>query len=335
MNTTSATEPTETEPATSRLGVARRGLGVGLTSLRDYGIVVSFVVIFVFLTFKSNVFFTKVNLFNVLDQNSEFGIMAVGGTLVLIAGGFDLSVGAIFALTGVVAAKSAAHMDPTFALMLGALVGLAVGICNGIITTVGRINPIVGTLASGIIIQGIALVATNGLLINVTKPGFTSLGQGTIFTLHYSVLVWAGFALVGGFLLSRTIYGRYIFASGGNAEAARLSGVRVNLVRGSTYAISGLSAGVAGVLVASRVATGEADTAAFPLTVIAGIVIGGTSILGGEGAIWRSVLGILLLALIGNGFNLLGVNPIYQQILQGSIILAAVAVDAWARKSSG
>src|SRR5262249_48889651 len=193
---------------------------------------------------------------------------------------------------------------------------------------------IVGTLAMSIVIQGVALVITSGLLINVTKPGFTSLGQGTIFTLHYSVIVWTIFAAVCGFLLSRTRYGRFIFASGGNAEAARLSGVRVNLIRGSTYAISGLSAGIAGVLVASRVATGEADVATFPLAVIAGIVIGGTSILGGEGAIWRTILGILLLALIGNGFNLLGVNPIYQQILQGGIILAAVAVDAWARKTS-
>jgi len=209
-----------------------------------------------------------------------------------------------------------------------------VGIVNGFITTVGRINPLVGTLASSIIIQGVALVLTSGLLVNVSTPGFTSLGQGTIFTLHYSVIVWGVFALVCGFLLWRTKYGRYIYASGGNAEAARLSGVRVNLIRGSAYAISGLSAGIAGVIVASRVATGDASTGTFPLAVIAGIVIGGTSILGGQGAVWRSVLGILLLALIGNGFNLLGVNPIYQQILQGSIILTAVAVDAWARKTS-
>jgi ribose transport system permease protein len=234
----------------------------------------------------------------------------------------------------VIAAQSSAHMNPTYAIALGVLAGLGVGIVNGFVTTVGRINPLVGTLASSIIIQGIALVLTSGLLVNVTAPGFTSLGQGTIFTLHYSVIVWAVFALVCGFLLWRTKFGRYIYASGGNAEAARLSGVRVNLIRGSAYAISGLSAGIAGVIVASRVATGDASTGTFPLAVIAGIVIGGTSILGGQGAVWRSVLGILLLAVIGNGFNLLGVNPIYQQILQGSIILTAVAVDAWARKSS-
>jgi ribose transport system permease protein len=318
----------------SRFRHARRGVGIGLTSLRDYGIVASFIALFVVLTFKSGVFLTKVNLFNVLDQNAANGIMACGGTLVLIAGGFDLSVGAIFALSGVIAAQSAAHINPTYALILGALSGLGVGILNGVVTTVGRINPIVGTLASSIVIQGVALVLTGGLLVNVTRAGFTSLGQGTIFTLHYSVIAWGLFALISALLLWRTKFGRYMFASGGNAEAARLSGIRVSLVRGTAYAISGLSAGIAGVIVASRVATGEADTGTFPLAVIAGIVIGGTSILGGEGAIWRSVLGILLLALIGNGFNLLGVNPIYQQILEGSIILTAVAVDAWARKSS-
>jgi ribose transport system permease protein len=323
-----------TDTPASRFHLARRGLGVGLSSLRDYGIVASFIVIFVYLTFKSDVFLSKVNLFNVLDGNSSDGIMAVGGTLVLIAGGFDLSVGAIFALSGVIAAMLAPHMAPEWALTLGALSGVGLGICNGIITTVGRINAIVGTLATSIIIQGIALLLTNGQLVIVTNPDFTSFGQGEIFTLHYSVIVWAVFALICGFLLSRTNFGRHIFASGGNAEAARLSGVRVNLVRCSTYAISGLSAGIAGVLVTSRVATGDASTGTFPLAVIAGIVIGGTSILGGQGAVWRSVLGVLLLALIANGFNLLGVNPVYQQILQGSIILTAVAVDAWARKTN-
>ena len=137
----------------SRFGHARRGLGIGLTSLRDYGIVASFIALFVVLTFKSGVFLTKVNLFNVLDQNAANGIMACGGTLVLIAGGFDLSVGAIFALSGVIAAQSAAHINPTYALILGALSGLGVGILNGVVTTVGRINPIVGTLASSIVIS--------------------------------------------------------------------------------------------------------------------------------------------------------------------------------------
>jgi ribose transport system permease protein len=125
-----------------------------------------------------------------------------------------------------------------------------------------------------------------------------------------------------------------VYAVGGNAEAARLSGIRVGLVRGVTFALSGLAAGLAGVVVASRVSTGQADTGAgLELAAIAAIVIGGTSILGGEGAIWRTVLGVVLITLIGNGFNLLNVDPTYQQIFQGVIILLAVGIDAWARRS--
>ena len=319
----------------SRFHLARRSVGVGLTSLRDYGIVVSFIVIFVFLTFKSDVFLSKVNLFNVLDGNSSDGIMAVGGTLVLIAGGFDLSVGAIFALSGVIAAMLAPHMDPDARDHARSPVGPRRSASSTASSrpwaastrSSARWRPRSSSRAS-------RSCSRTGCWSTSRLPASASLGQGTIFTLHYSVIVWAVFALVCGFLLWRTKFGRYIYASGGNAEAARLSGVRVNLIRGSTYAISGLSAGIAGVIVTSRVSTGDASTGTFPLAVIAGIVIGGTSILGGQGAVWRSVLGILLLALIGNGFNLLGVNPIYQQILQGSIILTAVAVDAWARKTS-
>lgn len=306
-----------------------------ISVLRDYGIVVSFLALFLTLSITSDVFLTKRNLLNILDQSAAVGLMACGGTIVIIAGGFDLSVGAIFAISGIVATKLVFHMDPAPALLLGALTGLAIGVGNGVLTTAGRINPIVATIASSIIIRGIALVMTGGFLVNVVDPSFTSLGRGEVGGIHYSVVVWAVFAVLCGIILRQTTFGRYIFASGGNPEAARLSGISVGLIRTAAYAISGLSAGLAGIIVASRVATGQADAGTgIELSVIAAIVIGGTSILGGEGAIWRTILGVLLLALIGNGFNLLGVNPIYQQILQGGIILSAVAVDAWARRGT-
>jgi ribose transport system permease protein len=314
---------------------AREAPGLRVSALRDYGIVVSFVTLFLLLTFTSDVFFSRVNLLNILDQNSDLGLVACGGTLVIIAGCFDLSVGAIFALSGVAAAQLNAHMAPGFALLVGALTGLGIGVGNGILVTVGRMNPLVATLGSSLVIAGLAVVMTNGMLVTVTDTSFSSLGQGTVFGIKYSIVMWGVFALACGTLLSRTVFGRYIYASGGNALAARLSGIRIGVVRTVSYAISGLSAGLAGVLVASRVSTGEADTGAtLPLSAIAAIVIGGTSILGGEGAIWRTILGVLMLALIGNGFNLLGVNPIYQQILQGGIILAAVGLDAWARAAT-
>lgn len=322
----------ESTPAASLARI--RAPRMQVAAVRDYGIVFAFLAMFITLSISSPVFFTSANLLNVLNQSSEVGIIAAAGTLVVIAGGFDLSVGAVYAVCGVVAAQAAPHVGVVPALVSGVLVGLGFGICNGGIVTLGRINPFVATLASSIIVRGIALVLTGGTLITVQTPGFGSLGQGSILTIRYAIIVWLVFTLLMAFLLARTTLGRYVYAVGGNAEAARLSGIRVGLVRGTTFALSGLAAGLAGVVVASRVSTGQADTGAgLELAAIAAIVIGGTSILGGEGAVWRTVLGVLLITLIGNGFNLLNVDPTYQQIFQGIIILFAVGIDAWARRN--
>jgi ribose transport system permease protein len=304
---------------------------------RDYGIVVVFVALFVVLSLASPVFFSRVNLLNILDQWSATLIIAVAGTLVLIAGGFDLSVGSIYAFSGVIAALTVGHIGAWGAILLGVAAGLGCGVVNGILATWGRINPFIATLATSIMIGGFALVLTDGNLISVLDNGhFTVLGRSDFETIKYSVWTLLAFTLLCGYLLSRTTYGRRVYASGGNPEAARLSGVRVNLVKASTFALSGTAAGIAGVIVASRVATGQADSGGLgiALDAVAGIVIGGTSILGGAGAIWRTVLGVLLLAMIGNGFNLLNVNSTYQRIFQGAIILFAVGVDAWSRRSA-
>ena len=305
--------------------------------MRDYGIVAVFVALFVVLSLASPVFFSRVNLLNILDQWSATLIIAVAGTLVLIAGGFDLSVGSIYAFSGVIAALTVGHIGAWGAILLGVAAGLGCGVVNGIIATWGRINPFIATLATSIMIGGFALVLTGGNLISVLDNGhFTVLGRSDFETIKYSVWTLLAFTLLCGYLLSRTTYGRRVYASGGNPEAARLSGVRVNLVKASTFALSGTAAGIAGVIVSSRVATGQADSGGLgiALDAVAGIVIGGTSILGGAGAIWRTVLGVLLLAMIGNGFNLLNVNSTYQRIFQGAIIVFAVGVDAWSRRSA-
>lgn len=303
--------------------------------VRNYGIVVSFLAIFIVLSLTSRVFLSSQNLLDILDESAQVGIMACGGTLVFIAGGFDLSIGATFALAGMIAAEAAVgHVDPLAALVLGVCVGIGVGTVNALLTTIGRINAFITTIATQFIFYGVASVITGGLLITVTNPSFTMIGRGAVGGVTYQVIAWIAFALICGFVLSRTSVGRYIYATGGNIEAARLSGVRVGLIRGATFAVSGFSAALAGVLSVSRTATGEptADMG-IELTVIASIVIGGTSIYGGEGAIWRTMLGVLLLTLIGNGFNLLNLDPTYQEVFQGIVILAAVAVDAWARRS--
>jgi ribose transport system permease protein len=308
-----------------------------LAGLRDYGIVFAFVALFIVLSIASPVFFTRINLLNILDQWSSTLIIAVAGTLVFIAGGFDLSVGSIFALSGVIAALTVGHIGAWGSILLGIGAGLGCGVVNGILATLGRINPFITTLATSIMIAGLAQSLTNGNLISVlTNTHFTVLGRGDFGTIKYSVWTLLAFTLLCGYLLSRTTYGRRVYASGANPEAARLSGVRVSLVKASTFALSGTAAGIAGVIVASRVATGQANSGGLTvaLDAVAGIVIGGTSILGGAGAIWRTVLGVLLLAMIGNGFNLLNVNSTYQQIFEGAIILFAVGLDAWSRRTS-
>jgi ribose transport system permease protein len=212
-------------------------------------------------------------------------------------------------------------------------VGLLIGVINGLLVTVVRINAFITTLAMLIIVRGIAVSLTGGFLIPVQDGLYTLLGRQALFGVKYSIWLLVLFVLVIGVLLSRTVLGRHLYAAGGNPEAARLSGVPVAGVRTVAFAISGLAAALAGVIISSRVANGQADAGSgLEFSAIAAIVVGGTSIFGGEGAIWRTVVGVFFLALIGNGFNLLAVPATYQQIFQGLIILFAVGVDVWARR---
>jgi ribose transport system permease protein len=309
--------------------------GIDIGFVRDYAIIVSFLALFITLAVASGPFLTKDNLLNVLDQSSTLGIIACGETVVFIAGGFDLSVGGVYGLSGVVAAMLEPHIGAWGALAVGLGSGAVCGFVNGLLVTVGRINAFMATIGSGFVIEGIALVLTQGNLINVTAPSFAILGENSFIGVTYATWTWLAFGLLLTVLLTMTTFGRYVFASGGNPLAARLSGVRVDVVRTLAFTISGLSAALGGIILASRVQTGEADVGTnIELTVIAAVVIGGVSIFGGEGAIWRAVLGILLLTLIGNGFDLLNVNPTYQQVIQGVIILVAVGIDAWSRKQA-
>jgi ribose transport system permease protein len=298
----------------------------------EYAILVSVVALFVWLSFASDSFLTKTNLLNILDQQAGLGIVACGVTLAVIGGGFDLSVGAVYAMSAILAAKVGVH-SPTLGLITGVAVGLGFGIVNGLVVTFGRIQSFVATLAASIIVRGLALVITGGFIVTVSDDSFGKVGNGEILGVHTPIWFLMGFFLATWFLLSRTTLGRYIYAVGGNAEAARLSGVRVNAIRFITFAISGLGAGLAGMIDVSRVGSGQAGIGAgLELTALAAVAVGGSSIAGGEGAIWRTFLGVMLLALINNGFDLLGVQPTYQQVMQGSLIIAAIALDAWTRR---
>jgi ribose transport system permease protein len=308
---------------------------IDVTAVRDYGVVLAFIGLFVTLSVSSSAFLTWANMKNLAFQTAPVGIIAAGGTLVFIAGGFDLSVGAISGFAAIIAGKIFLHTGIGLwgALILGALVGLGCGIGNGLLVTIGRVNAFIATLATSIIIYGFAQVITGGNLVSVQTNRFSTLGLGTAWGINYPVFVWLAFALVCGFLLSRTIFGRYTYAAGGNAEAARLSGVRVGPIRTATFAISGLSAGIAGVILFSEVQTAQWNAnSGIEFDAITAIVLGGTSLLGGEGAVWRAVLGAFFLQMIGNGFDLLGTTPQWQYVIKGAILAAAVSLDAWARR---
>lgn len=328
-----ASPPTSREGGPIGLPQARR---FNLADMRDYGIVVAFVVLFVTLSLASPIFLTSDNLLNILEQNAPVGLIAVGGTLVFVVGGFDISAGAVATFCGLIAAELADPVGVLPALLLGVLCGLALGTINGLLTTVGRINPLITTLSVSIILGGAALSISGGKLVTPEDLNFSKLGQGQLGSVPYSVIVWLAIAGLLGLVLAASVFGRRVKAAGSSNEAARLAGVPVDLVRSACYGISGTCAGLAGVIIASRIGSAQTSGAAnysLVFLAIAAIVVGGTSINGGEGAVWRTVLGVLLLAMIGNGFNLLNVDPTYQEIIRGSIILGAVAIDTWSKRT--
>jgi ribose transport system permease protein len=304
-----------------------------LRSTRDYAIVVCFAALFLALTFASDVFLTKTNLLNLLEQNAPLGIIALALTFVLIIGEFDLSIGAIAMLTGVLAAYWVAPLGVWPAIIAAVLCACAIGALNGLFVTYARINSFVCTLATSLIIAGASLAITKGFIKTVSDTAFTDLGLGEAIGVKYSIWLFIAAALLAALVLSRSMFGRWLYAVGGNPEAARLSGINLSAVRIATFALSGFAGGIAGAIIASRTGQGQAGNGlTLTLFAFAAVVIGGTSALGGRGSVWRTILGVLLLALIVNGFNLIGIDPIYQQIVQGGIVLLAVAVDSLSRR---
>jgi ribose transport system permease protein len=304
---------------------------------RDLGIVVCFVALFVALTMASDVFFSARNFASILEQWSPVMVMAVAGTVVVIVGELDISVGAVFAISGVTAAMAAnATGSVTVGVLAAAVTGTACGLVNAAITLIGRVNSLIGTLGTALVVRGLALVITGGFIVQAKHAGFDTLGVSRWLGLRWSAWLMIAWTLVMAVVLHRTVFGRWAFAAGGNGEAARLAGVSVGRVKTIVFACSGLSAGIAGLLAASKVNAGQAEVGTgLEFQVLAAIVLGGTSLRGGAGAIWRTVLGVLMLAMIGNGLNLLAIDPVYQQIVQGVIVVSAVAVDAWAQRSRG
>lgn len=300
-----------------------------LTFFQNYAVLVMIVLLTIALTSLSDSFLTVSNILNILNQNAPLAIMASAMTLVIIAGGFDLSVGAIFAVVAVCSAWVALHVDPYLGLLIAPLVGLLLGLVNGIVITTLNVHSFLATIATSLIFKGVAVVVSNGRLIPVRMEEFTWLGRGKAGGVFLSIWVMIAFALLLTFILTRTSFGRKVLAVGGNADAAVLSGIRVDRIRVMTFALAGLAAGLAAALATSRISMGQASAGSgFELQAIAAVILGGTSIRGGVGAVWRSIAGVMLLALINNGFNILNADPFYRDLTTGLVILAAIGISA-------
>lgn len=301
---------------------------------KRYGVLIILAILFVGLSISSDAFLSVRNLLNILNQNAPLALIAMAGTFVIIAGGFDLSTGAIFAVASVGAAWVGVNVNETLGLALAPVMGITLGLVNGLIIVGLKVHSFLATLATSLVFRGLAVLITGGSLISLTNNDvFAQLGRGRLGEINYAIFIMFAWFAILTFVLNRTVVGRGVFAVGGNEEAALLSGLRTGRLRILTFALSGLAAGIGGAITVSRIATGSAQAGiGLELQAIAAVILGGTSIYGGEGAVWRSLTGVMLLALITNGFNILNANPFYRELTTGLIIVLAVALSAGGKR---
>jgi ribose/xylose/arabinose/galactoside ABC-type transport system permease subunit len=318
-------------PSTSNLQSARHASGWGQAKswLIRYGLVLALILICAVLALATPQFLTLRNLINVVRQISLNGILAIGVTYVLLTGGVDLSLGSMVALTGVVAACFA-HPGPVpvmVPVLIGVLTGMVCGTVNGLVITWGRVAPFIVTLGMMTVARGLALVISRGKPVSDLSHPFRVIG-GDVLGFPIPILLLALVALISWLFLTRTRVGRYVYAVGGNEQAALASGIHVGAVKTFAYTVCGGLAGLAGVVLASRLTTGQPNAGvAYELDAIAAVVIGGTSLSGGVGGVGGTLLGALLMGVINNGLDLLNVSSYYQQIVKGLIIVGAVWLD--------
>jgi ribose/xylose/arabinose/galactoside ABC-type transport system permease subunit len=296
--------------------------------LRDYGSLLGLLLIGAALSLLSDRFLTTSNLINVARQVSINAIVAAGMTIVIITGGIDLSVGSTIALAGCAALLVAGPAGDPIGMAAGILVAAGVGLLNGALVAWGRVPPFIATLATMTVVRGAALVLTNGEPIVKTEGAYLWLGQASIGPIPVPILLMVATLLAAHWFLSRTRWGTYVYAVGGNAEAARLAGISLAGIQILVYVVGGALAGLAGLVLAARLSSAQPNTGVgFELDAIAAVVLGGTSLMGGEGTVWGTTVGAFIIGILNNGFNLMNVSPFYQLIAKGAVIVVAVIVD--------
>ena len=299
--------------------------------LQRQGAVVALIAVCVFGVIRYEAFATPENLLNVLRQNSMLGLVALGMTMVILTGGIDLSVGSVLAIGGITAA-ALSEQGTLVAIAGGLAAGTLVGVLNGVLITRARIQPFIVTLAMMIAARGVALGATgeNSVRVNRGAEGFLWLGRGRMMGIPVPVVLAALAFLVGWVVLRYTRFGRYVYAAGDHQDAARLLGLKVDRVLIATYMLSGVLAALGGVVLAGRLGAGQPVAGSgYELDAIAAVVVGGTLLSGGQGGVGSTVIGVLLLGVIFNLFNLEGtITPWWQSVLRGVFLLGVVVVQA-------
>ncbi|WP_026448895.1 ABC transporter permease [Actinopolyspora mortivallis] len=323
----------------------RRGERAGpWTRLRNSGAVSgvaaagALIVLFVVLSVVAPSFLTADNLFNLASQTSVKAVMAVGVTMVIITGGIDLSVGSVAALSGVVGVLLMAEhgLNPLLGILGGIAVGATAGLVNGLLVARVGLPPFIATLGMLSVARGVVLILTGAVAVFGAPDSFRLLGQGVLGPVPIPVLVIVLVAVIGHLVLTRTRLGRYAYVLGSNPEAARLSGVAVARHTASVYVLSGVFAGLGGMIAASRINSGQPNFGeGLELDVIAAVVIGGASLFGGRGTVLGSLIGAFLVAVIRNGAVQLGIGTFYQNVLIGVIIWVAVWWDGYRRGKFG
>lgn len=322
------------EPKTATVDSASPGAPVRFTwaglkrSTIFYPFVGLIVVCFV-MVFASNSFLSAANIENIARQVSINAIIAVGMTCVILTGGIDLSVGSVMALSGTLAAGlMVSGMNAVAALVVGIAVGLGFGVANGLFVAFAGMPPIIVTLATMGIARGLALIYTGGYPIDGLPDWVAFFGNGKVLGIQMPVVIMLVVYLLAWVLLERMPFGRYVYAIGGNEDATRLSGVRVARVKLIVYGLAGLTSSLAAIVLTARLMSGQPNAGVgFELDAIAAVVMGGTSISGGRGSIVGTLIGALLLGVLNNGLNMVGVNPYVQNVIKGGIILLAIYIS--------
>src|SRR3984893_13990986 len=319
----------------SAMGAAKKpGIGsVGAQWVFHYGMVLALIALIVVTAILDPSFLQTNNLLNLLRQWAPPGLMAVGMTFVIISGGFDLSVGGTYAAAAVLSASLALQMPIPVAIALSVLMGAGIGLANGIVITRLDVNPFVATLGMGFIVTGMTEVLSNAMPQIVADPAFQTFGGGDLWGIPIPGILLIIALLVGGIVLARSVYGRYVYAIGGGDEASRLTGLRTRSVRTLAYVITGALAALAGCVIASQLGEGQGDIGRnVELGVITIVIVGGNAVSGGEGAMWRTATGIGILAILGNAFDHLQVSTFWQEVIEGLIVITALAIDAYGKR---